>query len=77
MTQFDVKEASGRLADLIARVRAGEEVVIAEGGKPAVRLVSAEENPRRKGHGIFKGQVWMADDFSAPLTEKEMEEWGI
>ncbi len=77
MTQMDVKDAGGRLQDLIARVRAGEEVVIAEDGKPAVRLVSAEESPRRKGHGMFKGQAWMADDFQAPLTEEELKDWGL
>jgi prevent-host-death family protein len=77
MTQLDVKEASGKLTDLLARARAGEEVVIVEDGKPAVRLVAADQSPRRKGQGMFKGQVWMSDDFSAPLTDEELKEWGL
>lgn len=77
MTQLDVREAGLKLVDLIARARAGEEVVIAEDGKPVARLVRADENPRHKGHGMFKGQIWMADDFNAPLTDEELKEWGL
>jgi prevent-host-death family protein len=77
MTQLDAKEASGKLTDLLARARAGEEVVIVEEGKPAVRLVPAEDSPRRKGQGMFKGQVRMSDDFNAPLNPEELKEWGL
>jgi prevent-host-death family protein len=80
MTQLDIREAGEKLADLIARARAGEEVIISETGKPDVRLVpvsAPEENPRRKGAGMYKGQVWIAEDFDAPLTDEELKEWGL
>ncbi len=77
MTQMDVQEAGGKLADLVARARAGEEIVISQEGKPAVRLVPAEDNPRERVFGMFKGKIWMSDDFQAPLTDDELKEWGL
>jgi len=34
------------------------------------REVPAKEQPQeRKGYGCLKGQIWMADDFDAPLDD--------
>lgn len=41
--QGTIPEASQRLAQLIQSVRAGEDVVIAEGGEPVARLVPASQ----------------------------------
>ena len=61
-------EAKTRLSELLRRAEAGEEVVIARSGTPVVRLVPvAPEAPRVPG--LWQGQVWMADDFDAPLPE--------
>ena len=60
-------EAKTKLSELVDRVAAGEEIVIAKAGKPKARLVPiAPPRPRRKP-GIWKGKVWIADDFDAPL----------
>lgn len=77
MTQLEVIDAKDRFAELLARARAGEEIVLAEGGKPVARLGPAPESPRRKGFGMFKGQIWISEDFNAPLTEEELKEWGL
>jgi prevent-host-death family protein len=46
---FNVAEAKAKLSELIARAEAGEEVVIARGGKAAVVLKPAEgEMPKRR-----------------------------
>jgi antitoxin (DNA-binding transcriptional repressor) of toxin-antitoxin stability system len=66
MTQLDVRDASGVLPDLIARVRAGEEVVITEDGKPVARLVLTDPPSKRSIIGLFKGKIEIADDFDAP-----------
>lgn len=42
-----VYEAKTILSELLARVGAGEEVLIAEAGKPVARLVPAVEKPAR------------------------------
>lgn len=76
-TQLDVAEAKDRWDELLARARGGEEIVLADQGKPVAKLVPAADNPRRQGAGMFKGQVWMSDDFQAPLTDEELKEWGL
>ncbi|GHV96750.1 hypothetical protein AGMMS50293_30700 [Spirochaetia bacterium] len=30
---------------------------------------TAESQPKRRGFGCLKGQIWMADDFDAPLED--------
>jgi prevent-host-death family protein len=70
VTRLDIHEAGERLADLIARARAGEEVIISENGKPEVRLVpvpKVAETSREKVSSMNEGQVWMADDFDDPM----------
>ena len=77
MTQLDIREAGDRLADLIAKARAGEEVVISENGKAVAILISAEDPDRRAGLGMFRGQIWISPDFDEPLSEEELKEWGM
>lgn len=60
-----VHEAKTHLSRLLRRVSAGEEIVIARGGKPVARLVPVEWRPRVLGRdrGLFE----VPDDFDAPL----------
>ncbi len=69
MAQFNVHEAKTHLSRLLDAVLAGEEVVIARRNRPVARLVPIErvEGARRVGWGT--GDVWMADDFDAPLDD--------
>jgi prevent-host-death family protein len=78
MTQLDIPTAAVRLADLVARAVAGEDVVIADAaGRPVARLVPVADNPRRSVHGMYEGQIWMSDDFTAPLTDDELKVWDL
>jgi len=82
-TQIEVDEAKGRLDELLARAKAGEEIVLAEQGKPVVKLTSAADvgatdldaEAAARGYGMYKGKIWMSDDFNAPLPEDELREW--
>lgn len=47
MTTMNIAEAKSKLSELVARAEAGEEVVIARNGKPAVRLVVAKASPKQ------------------------------
>lgn len=59
--------AEANFEDLVERVAAGEEIVLAVDGVPRARLVPiAEERPLRQPGG-WKGQIWVADDFDDPL----------
>jgi len=75
--QLEAKDVKDRVDELIRRAAAGEEVLISESGRPVAKLVSAEENPRLRALGMYKGQVWMSDDFAAPLTDEELKDWGL
>jgi prevent-host-death family protein len=67
MAQVNVHEAKTQLSKLLARVAAGEEIVIARAGKPVARLVPVEKKQARRVAGMDAGKVWIADDFDAPL----------
>ncbi len=82
MPTTDIHDASSHLAELIARAEAGEEIVIARDGKPAVRLVSVEppktgeeDNTPRVG-GQWRGRIWMAPDFD-DFTDELAEMFGM
>lgn len=64
----NIHEAKTHLSRLIERVEAGDELVIARAGRPVARLVPYRA-PRVPGR--WEGQVWMSDDFDAPLPESD------
>jgi prevent-host-death family protein len=72
MAVFTVHQAKTNLSKLIERAEAGEEVVIARGDDPAVKLVPvAKEHPKRK-FGAYKGEFSVPDSFFDPLPEEEL-----
>jgi prevent-host-death family protein len=69
MTTASIHEAKTHLSKLIRKALAGEEVIIANAGKPVVRLVPVESPARKPRFGGWKGPFRMADDFDAPLED--------
>lgn len=64
MAQVGMHEAKTQLSQLVARVEAGEDVVIARNGKPVARLVPVlVTGSFADARGALAGQIWMADDF--------------
>ncbi len=68
-----VYEAEIQLSRLLTKVEAGEEVIIAEAGKPRAKLIRFPE-PEARRPGIAKGAV--TDAFFEPLGEAELSGWG-
>lgn len=64
-----VHQAKTELSRLIERALAGEEVVIARGRKPLVRLVPVAPVPEKRQLGSFTGEYFMADDFQSELQD--------
>jgi len=56
-TIVNTHEAKSRLSELIRRVEAGEEVIVARAGKHVVRLVAVEATQRRRSAGSLKGLI--------------------
>lgn len=75
--RVNVGRAKTDLSKLLARVEAGEEVVIARDGHPVARLVRIEPTPGPgarflAAHGALAGQIEIAEDFE--LTDDEIDE---
>lgn len=70
MTQVTIHEAKTHLSRLIQRALAGEEIVIAKGKEPVVKLVAvAKPKKQRRLGGAPHLVKYIADDFDAPLEE--------
>ncbi len=63
MKTFTVHQAKTNLSRLIARAVAGEEIIIARGHEPTVRLVALRPPPGARVPGSDRGKLWIADDF--------------
>jgi prevent-host-death family protein len=70
MTEVNVHQAKTHLSELLHRVEAGEEVVIARAGKPVARLVPVQPGSSDRPLGLDAGLVRVAPDFDAPLPEE-------
>lgn len=69
-TQVTIHEAKTHLSQLIQRALAGEEIVIAKGRQPVVKLVVVPEmRKERRIGGASDVILSIADDFDAPLAE--------
>lgn len=66
--EVNIHEAKTHLSRLLQRVAAGEEVTIARSGVHVARLVAVEPMEKRP-LGFARGEVWVADDFDAPLPD--------
>jgi prevent-host-death family protein len=62
----NMHEAKTELSRLVGQALAGEEVIIARAGKPAVRLTPLRQVRRP---GSAKGTVHIAPNFDDPLPE--------
>lgn len=69
MLTTNIYQAKTNLSKLIEKVLAGEEVVIAKAGKPVAKLSAYKEKKKQRKSGLWKGKVWMSDDFNDESEE--------
>jgi prevent-host-death family protein len=77
MTQVNLYEAKAQLSRLVDRAAAGEEIVIAKGGRPLARLVPLTVRTAPRQLGLLAGQVWVSPDFDDPLPDDIAEGFGL
>jgi prevent-host-death family protein len=65
--KVNIYDAKTRLSQLVDRAEAGEEIVIARGGRPAARLVPFKSPGVKRRPGRMRGRIRIARDFDAPL----------
>ena len=71
----NVHEAKTHFSKLLARVAAGEEVIIAKAGKPIARLSHFSPAKPSREPGWAKGMLKIAADFDAPMSPEELADW--
>ena len=72
---FTVHEAKTQLSRLLARVEAGEEIVIARGDVPVARLVAEPATEGRRFGALGVAAALPDDVFFAPLPDDELDAW--
>ena len=70
-----VHVAKTHLSRLIERARSGEEVIIARGKIPVVRLVPVSPRPRGRVFGAMRGRARIGKSFFKPLPSRELAAW--
>lgn len=75
MDPVTIHKAKTDLSKLIARVEAGEEIVIARGRTPVARLVPLEKPKPKRQFGSLKGKIKVTEAFFEPLPEEELKLW--
>jgi prevent-host-death family protein len=70
-----IHRAKTNLSGLIERAERGEEVVIARGKLPVVRLVPVKQPPKKREPGMFRGEFELGPSFFEPLPPDELGRW--
>ena len=75
MKTVTIHEAKTNLSRLIEKACMGEEIVIARGSDPVVRLVPLGGRKGRRKLGILKGKLKVGREFFEPLPQDELDRW--
>jgi prevent-host-death family protein len=75
MRFIKVHEAKTNLSKLIEQVCHGEEVIIARGATPVVRLVAIGDARGRRQPGVLRGKLRVSPEFFEPLPAEELAAW--
>lgn len=67
--------AKTTLSRLVARVEAGEEIVIARDQTPVAKLVPIAPPKPKRAPGSIKGRIALDPSFFEPLPEDELGRW--
>ena len=64
MNIVNIHQAKTNLSKLIEYALSGQEVIIAKAGKPVAKLVGYTEPIKKRKPGLWKGKIWVSDDFN-------------
>lgn len=67
--KVNIYDAKTQLSALVDRAEAGEEIIIARGGRPAARLGPIHPRAIKRKPGRLRGRIRIGRDFDAPLPE--------
>ncbi|MFZ0802471.1 MAG: type II toxin-antitoxin system prevent-host-death family antitoxin [Terriglobales bacterium] len=75
MTTITIHKAKTNLSKLIEKACRGEEIVIARGANPVVRLVPIADPRGNRKPGALKGKLKVGPEFFEPLPPEELKFW--
>ncbi len=75
METVTIHAAKTTLSQLLARVEAGEEIVLARGKQPIAKLVPFHPTPVRRQFGALRGVISLGPEFFEPLPDAELASW--
>ena len=70
-----IHQAKTHLSRLIERAERGEEVLIARGKQPVVRLIPLKKPAQKRQLGVFKGEFQIGPEFFESLPPEELDAW--
>jgi antitoxin (DNA-binding transcriptional repressor) of toxin-antitoxin stability system len=75
MATVMIHEAKTTLSRLLARVEAGEEIILARGKLPVAKLVPFHPPANKRRFGALRGTISVGPEFFDALPEQELEGW--
>jgi len=66
----EIHEAQQHLAELVAQVATGTEIILLDGQTPRARLVPITPHAARRVPGLHAGSMTMSPDFDQPLPDE-------
>ena len=70
-----IHTAKTTLSQILARVEAGEEIILARGKTPIARLVPFRPLSTKRRFGALRGTISVDPEFFDPLPEDELAAW--
>ena len=71
----DIHVAKATLSQLVARVEAGEEIIIARDKTPVAKLVPVQHRAPCRQFGVMRGKARVDAAFFEPLPQDELKAW--
>jgi prevent-host-death family protein len=75
MDTVTIHAAKTTLSQLLTRVEAGEEIVLARGKHPIAKIVPYQPVASKRQFGALRGIVSVGPEFFEPLPADELAEW--
>jgi antitoxin (DNA-binding transcriptional repressor) of toxin-antitoxin stability system len=67
--QVSLIEAAASLSELVQASINGEEVILLDGDRPAIKFTPIASAKQDRQPGSAKRLIWMSDDFDEPLED--------
>lgn len=67
---INIQETKTDLAELLALVSTGTEIILTEGDTPRARLVPVTSRSAPRVAGLHEGGIQTSDDFDEPMPEE-------